>query len=202
MTTENKPAATIQKPVVTIYTDGACKGNPGRGGWGAWLSSGGHDKEMFGGEANTTNNRMELTAVIEALASLKRSCKITIYTDSEYVRKGMTEWISGWQRRGWRPPTANRSRTSSFGNAWTRCASCMRWSGAGSRAMPVTRAMSAPMRWPTGGRPASECRPVVCGVRPADVIDVSAAVFQCRNAAAPTATTCVRRYSARSEKNA
>jgi len=98
---ESKPAA-MPKPVVVIYTDGACKGNPGRGGWGAWLSSAGHEKELWGGEASTTNNRMELTAPIEALASLKRSCKITIYTDSEYVRKGMTEWISGWQRRGWK----------------------------------------------------------------------------------------------------
>ena len=95
-----KPA--VAKPAVTIYTDGACKGNPGPGGWGAWLSSAGHEKDLFGGAANTTNNRMELTAPIEALASLKRTCAITIYTDSEYVRKGMTEWINGWQRRGWK----------------------------------------------------------------------------------------------------
>ena len=100
--TDNKPAPAIAKPEVLIYTDGACKGNPGPGGWGAWLRSGGHEKELFGGELGTTNNRMELTAVIEALASLKRSCKITLYTDSEYVRKGMTEWIQGWQRRGWK----------------------------------------------------------------------------------------------------
>ncbi len=92
----------IQRPSVTVYTDGACKGNPGRGGWGAWLSTGGHEKELFGGEALTTNNRMELTAVIEALASLKRSCDVTIYTDSEYVRKGITEWIHGWKLRGWK----------------------------------------------------------------------------------------------------
>ncbi|TMH07337.1 MAG: ribonuclease HI [Betaproteobacteria bacterium] len=92
----------IARPQVTIYTDGACKGNPGPGGWGAWLSSGGHDKELFGGEAQTTNNRMELTAVIEALASLKRSCEVTLYTDSEYVRKGITEWIIGWKQRGWK----------------------------------------------------------------------------------------------------
>jgi len=100
-THENKPAVTIQRPKVTVYTDGACKGNPGPGGWGAWLSSGGHDKELFGGEPNTTNNRMELTAVIEALASLKRTCEVTLYTDSQYVRKGITEWIIGWKQRGW-----------------------------------------------------------------------------------------------------
>lgn len=87
---------------VIIYTDGACKGNPGPGGWGAWLRSGTHEKELWGGEAVTTNNRMELTAVIQALGALKKRCDVVIYTDSEYVRKGMTEWIGGWQRRGWR----------------------------------------------------------------------------------------------------
>ncbi|MCF8207093.1 MAG: ribonuclease HI [Methylotenera sp.] len=102
MTEPNTPALAIKKPQVTIYTDGACKGNPGPGGWGAWLSSGGHDKELFGGERETTNNRMELTAPIEALASLKRSCDVVIYLDSEYVRKGITEWIINWQRRGWK----------------------------------------------------------------------------------------------------
>jgi ribonuclease HI len=89
-------------PAVVMYTDGACKGNPGRGGWGVWMVSGQHEKEMWGGELVTTNNRMELTAVIQALASLKRRCKVVIYTDSEYVRKGITEWIIGWKRRGWK----------------------------------------------------------------------------------------------------
>ncbi len=87
---------------VTIYTDGACKGNPGPGGWGAWLRFGAHEKELFGGEPRTTNNRMELTAVIEALAALKRPCRVTVHTDSEYVRKGMTEWMKAWKARGWR----------------------------------------------------------------------------------------------------
>jgi len=87
---------------VTIYTDGACKGNPGPGGWGAWLSSGVHEKELWGGEPLTTNNRMELTAVIESLASLKRRCTVAIYTDSEYVRNGILTWIHGWKKRGWR----------------------------------------------------------------------------------------------------
>ena len=87
---------------VVIYTDGACKGNPGPGGWGAWLRWGGHEKELCGGEALTTNNRMELTAVIEALASLKRRANVAVYTDSEYVRNGITSWIHGWKTRGWR----------------------------------------------------------------------------------------------------
>ena len=87
---------------VVIYTDGACKGNPGPGGWGAMLTSGETLKELFGGELGTTNNRMEMTAVIEALAVLKRPCRVTLYLDSEYVRKGITEWISGWKARGWR----------------------------------------------------------------------------------------------------
>ena len=91
---------------VVIYTDGACKGNPGPGGWGAWLRSGTHEKELWGGAAHTTNNRMELTAVIEALASLKRRCKVDVHTDSEYVRNGITTWIHGWKQRGW--TTADR----------------------------------------------------------------------------------------------
>jgi ribonuclease HI len=86
---------------VVIYTDGACKGNPGPGGWGAWLKSGATEKDLFGGELNTTNNRMELTAVIEGLAALKRPCKVLLYLDSQYVRKGITEWIRGWKAKGW-----------------------------------------------------------------------------------------------------
>lgn len=87
---------------VTIYTDGACKGNPGPGGWGVLLKSGSTEKELFGGEPLTTNNRMELTAVIEGLRALKRPCRVTLYLDSEYVRKGITEWIHGWKAKGWR----------------------------------------------------------------------------------------------------
>ena len=86
---------------VVIYADGACRGNPGPGGWGAWLKSGTHEKEIFGGEKLTTNNRMELTAVIEALATLKQRCAVTIYTDSSYVKDGITTWIHGWKKRGW-----------------------------------------------------------------------------------------------------
>ena len=102
MSTAPSEHPAIRRPQVTIYTDGACKGNPGPGGWGAWLRTGGHERDLFGGEKLTTNNRMELTAVIEALASLKRTCEVTIYTDSEYVRKGITEWIHGWKQRGWK----------------------------------------------------------------------------------------------------
>jgi ribonuclease HI len=87
--------------VVDIYTDGACRGNPGPGGWGALLSYDGHEKELSGAEPLTTNNRMELTAVIRALESLKRSVGVRIYTDSQYVRKGITEWIESWKSRGW-----------------------------------------------------------------------------------------------------
>lgn len=87
---------------VEIYTDGACRGNPGPGGWGALLRAGDHEKELYGGEANTTNNRMELTAAIRALEALKRPCEAVITTDSEYLRKGISEWLPGWKRRGWR----------------------------------------------------------------------------------------------------
>jgi ribonuclease HI len=86
---------------VEIWTDGACKGNPGVGGWGALMRAGGHEKTLFGGEMMTTNNRMELTGVIEALKALTRPCDVIIHTDSQYVQKGISEWISGWKRRGW-----------------------------------------------------------------------------------------------------
>jgi len=87
---------------VTVYTDGACSGNPGPGGWGAILIAGSHRKELSGGEPETTNNRMELTAAIEALRALKGSPKVDLYTDSTYVKKGITEWISSWKKNGWR----------------------------------------------------------------------------------------------------
>jgi ribonuclease HI len=87
---------------ITIYTDGACKGNPGPGGWGAWLRSGTHEKELWGGERLTTNNRMELTAVIEALGALRKPSRVAVYTDSAYVKNGITQWIHGWKQRGWR----------------------------------------------------------------------------------------------------
>ena len=88
--------------VVEIYTDGACRGNPGPGGWGAILRYDGQEKELYGGERETTNNRMELMAAIMALESLKRACQVRLTTDSEYVKKGISEWMHAWKRRGWR----------------------------------------------------------------------------------------------------
>lgn len=88
--------------LVEIYADGACKGNPGPGGWGAWLTYEGKEKTLSGGESLTTNNRMELTAVIRALEALKKPCTVKIYTDSSYVQKGISEWIIGWKARNWR----------------------------------------------------------------------------------------------------
>ncbi|MEK9777099.1 MAG: ribonuclease HI [Quisquiliibacterium sp.] len=92
--------------LVEIYTDGACKGNPGPGGWGALLRWRGHEKEIFGGQAETTNNRMELTAVIQALRSLRRASVVVVHTDSQYVQKGVSEWLTRWKARGWK--TADR----------------------------------------------------------------------------------------------
>ena len=92
--------------LVEAFTDGACRGNPGPGGWGVVLRSGGHVKELSGGEPLTTNNRMELKAAIEALAALKQPCRVELYTDSVYVRSGITQWLPAWRARGWR--TADR----------------------------------------------------------------------------------------------
>lgn len=87
---------------IDIYTDGACKGNPGVGGWGVLVRNGASEKELFGGEKSTTNNRMEMTAVIEALTALEQRSKVRLHTDSQYVQKGISEWIHSWKRRGWK----------------------------------------------------------------------------------------------------
>lgn len=96
---------------IELYTDGACRGNPGPGGWGALLKHGGSERELYGGEAHTTNNRMELLAAIEGLTAIEKSCAITLTTDSTYVMKGITRWLAQWKRRGWktaaRKPVAN-----------------------------------------------------------------------------------------------
>ena len=93
-------------PLVDIFTDGACRGNPGPGGWAALLRTGGKERELSGGESPTTNNRMELTAAIQALEALRKPCRVRLHTDSQYVRDGITKWIHGWRRNGWR--TADR----------------------------------------------------------------------------------------------
>jgi ribonuclease HI len=105
------------KPVVVIHTDGACSGNPGPGGWGAVLVSGKHRKEIFGGEPLTTNNRMELMAAIAALQALKRPSRVDLFTDSEYLKNGISAWIEGWKRRGWQ--TADRKPVKNV-DLWQR----------------------------------------------------------------------------------
>jgi len=108
---------TDSSQLVEIFTDGACKGNPGPGGWGVLLRFGGHVKELHGGEPATTNNRMELTAVIEGLAALSRPCRVRLFTDSLYVQKGISVWIHDWKRRGWR--TADKKPVKNI-DLWQR----------------------------------------------------------------------------------
>ena len=109
---------------VEIYTDGACRGNPGPGGWGAILRSGGRERELHGGDPATTNNRMELTAAIRALEALKKRCRVALYTDSQYVRQGITEWLPLWVARGWktagRKPVKNQDLWQQLAKAATR----------------------------------------------------------------------------------
>ena len=105
--------------IVTIYADGGCRGNPGPGGWGVVLQSGEHEKELWGGEAATTNNRMELTAAIRALEALRRPATVHLHSDSQYLQKGITEWIRNWRRNGWR--TADRQPVKNA-DLWQRLA--------------------------------------------------------------------------------
>jgi ribonuclease HI len=102
---------------VEIYTDGACRGNPGPGGWGVLILANGEQKELCGGEVDTTNNRMELQAAIKGLAALNRSCTVVVYTDSEYVRRGISEWLESWKQRGWK--TAGRKPVKNI-DLWRR----------------------------------------------------------------------------------
>ncbi len=102
---------------VEIYTDGACRGNPGPGGWAAILRSGGHEKELKGAVADTTNNRMEVIAAIKALEALKKRCRVTLFTDSSYLKNGITQWLPQWKRRGWR--TANKKPVKNM-DLWQR----------------------------------------------------------------------------------
>jgi ribonuclease HI len=116
---------------VVIYTDGACKGNPGPGGWGVLLQSGETRKELYGGETGTTNNRMELMAVIQALEALKRPCAVTLYLDSQYVLKGITEWLPGWKAKGWRTaskqPVKNQELWQRLDDLLTRSGHVVDW---------------------------------------------------------------------------
>ncbi|HET7718230.1 MAG TPA: ribonuclease HI [Bauldia sp.] len=111
-----------ERPHVTIWTDGACSGNPGPGGWGAVLMANGHEKDLFGGESLTTNNRMELTAAISALEALKRPSRVDLHTDSQYLRGGITGWIKGWKKNGWR--TSDRKPVKNV-DLWERLDSLM-----------------------------------------------------------------------------
>jgi ribonuclease HI len=106
------------KPQVTIYTDGACSGNPGPGGWGVLLQYGNYVKELSGSEMVTTNNRMEITAAVEAFRALKEPCKVDIYTDSEYLKKGITEWIQNWKELGWRRGKPGKTRPLANADLW------------------------------------------------------------------------------------
>ncbi len=112
-------ASVSEAALIEIWTDGACRGNPGPGGWGALLRSGTRERELHGGERETTNNRMELTAVIEALAALKRPSQVVLHTDSQYVKLGITVWLPQWQRRGWK--TADRKPVKNL-DLWQRLA--------------------------------------------------------------------------------
>ena len=141
-----------QEPHVVIHTDGACSGNPGPGGWGAILAFGNHEKELKGGEAHTTNNRMELMAAISALEALKRPCLVDIHTDSQYLRNGIMSWINKWKRNGWR--TADKKPVKNI-DLWQRLDALLtqhrvRWHWVKGNAM---RSTSAPTSWR-----ATDCR--------------------------------------------
>ena len=108
----------VIRPEVVIYTDGACSGNPGPGGWGALLKFGKHEKELSGSEKRTTNNRMEITAAVMAFRALKEPCQVDIYTDSEYLKKGITEWIENWKELGWRRGSPGKTKPLANADLW------------------------------------------------------------------------------------
>ena len=108
----------VNRPKVVIYTDGACSGNPGPGGWGALLLFKGHEKELSGSEKRTTNNRMEITAAVMAFRALKEPCQVDIYTDSEYLKKGITEWIDNWKELGWRRGSPGKTKPLANADLW------------------------------------------------------------------------------------
>ena len=119
---------------VSAFTDGACSGNPGPGGWGAVLQFGDHERELHGGAEDTTNNRMELTAAIEALRALSEPCRVSLTTDSTYVKDGITQWLTNWKRNGWRTAAKKPVKIRTCGRRWIMKRRGMRWTGVGSRA--------------------------------------------------------------------
>ena len=138
-------------PEVQIFTDGACSGNPGPGGWAAILRSGGHETELSGGEAATTNNRMELTAVIEGLRKLKRGVLVAIYTDSRYVMDGASKWLSGWKTKGWKTadkkPVKNEDLWRALDAEMARHHRSFRWRWVPGPFRGASRKTSAPINW-------------------------------------------------------
>jgi ribonuclease HI len=116
--------STNESEIVEVYTDGACKGNPGVGGWGALLRSGTHSREIYGGEAATTNNRMELMAVIRALEALKKPCRVRVHTDSQYVQLGISKWIHAWKKNGWRTADKKPVKNAELWQELDRLAAC------------------------------------------------------------------------------
>jgi len=137
-------------PQVIIYTDGACSGNPGPGGWGALLRFGNHEKELSGAAEETTNNRMEITAAVMAFRALKEPCQVDIYTDSEYLKKGITDWIHNWKKLGWRRGSPGKTRRwpmLTFGRNWIMRSAIIKYHGTGCGDMQVMQKMSASMSW-------------------------------------------------------
>ena len=128
---------------IQIHTDGACLGNPGPGGWGALLRWNAHERELAGGEPDTTNNRMELMAAIMALETLREPCTVVLHTDSQYVRQGITEWMPAWIRRGWKTAGGDPVKNRDLWSACMRRRSCIKWTGAGSRVILATPTTNA-----------------------------------------------------------
>jgi len=141
---------------IEVFTDGACKGNPGPGGWGALIVEGGDERELFGGETQTTNNRMELLAVIRALEAIDQDKALTVFTDSQYVQKGITEWITNWQRRGWKTASKQAVKNADLWKELVAVSMAAPSSGGGFADTTVTRVTSAPMNWPIVACPVPE----------------------------------------------
>ena len=148
---------------VEVYTDGACSGNPGPGGWGAILRYNGVEKELSGFEAGTTNNRMELKGAIYALEALKEPCEVLLYTDSQYIAKAINEgWLRNWKRNGWKKAIRNQCSTWSCGKPWMPSSSGTRCRSIGSKAMRTTPTTTAATSWPPARSPKTDKRFAKC----------------------------------------